>query len=76
MLRELSTILCDLDLGIKVKECIFLKIHLLLNHWMYLLQTLQVHRSHHVEGTGQIFCDIGHKVKGQIVYFPVNASLP
>ena len=34
------------------------------------LQTLQVHKSHNVEGTGQ------HFVKGQIMYFLVNASTP
>ena len=44
--------------------------HLLLN---CKLQTLQLHRSHDVEGTG-INCEI--LTQGQIMYFLVNASPP
>ena len=36
---------------------------LLLNHWTYQLQTLQVHRSYYVEGTEQHMCDHDPKVK-------------
>ena len=49
--------------------------HLLLNHWTWQHQTLQVlHRSYNVEGMGYILCDLDPKVKGQILCFLVNAS--
>ena len=40
---------------VKVKKSIFVKMHLLLNRGMQKYQTLLVHRSHDVEGTGQDF---------------------
>ena len=44
---------------------------------MWHLQTLQVHRSHDVDGTGQLFVlYFNQRVKGQIMYFLVNASSP
>ena len=46
----------------KVKKFIFLKIHLL-NQWMYLLQTLQVHMSNNVEGLGNISCGLDPDAK-------------
>ena len=51
--------------------------HLHLNCWIYQSQTLQVHRSHDVEGTGLLY-DLYPKVKvkGQIMHFLVNASPP
>ena len=48
--------------------------HLLLNRWTKQLQTLQVYRSHDVEGTGQFSRDLDTKGQGQIMFFLVNAS--
>ena len=55
MSRVLSDVSCDLDPKVKVKECIFLKTHLLIMFWKQQLQILPVHRSHDVEGTRQHF---------------------
>ena len=61
-----------------VKYCIFLKIHLFLNCWMYQLQSLQLHRHMMHRVLGDVSCDIDpkDKFKGQIIYFLVNASPP
>ena len=37
-------------------------------------QTFQVNRPHDVENTAQHLCGLDPKVKGQILYFLVNAS--
>ena len=73
--RVLGNILCDLDLldlGVKVKSCIFLVMHPL-NHWPLQLQTLQVHRSHDVEGNASCDLDLG---SGSNQIFLVNALPP
>ena len=56
----------------------FLLMHLQINLSTQKLQTLQVHRSHDVDGTGECSCYIGPKVKHHnlMMYFLVNASLP
>ena len=59
MSRVLGNFLCDLDPKVKVK-CIFLVMHLL-NHWPKQLQTLQVHRSHDVEGNASYELDLGSR---------------
>ena len=64
----LSNILCDLDP--KVKGQIYM--HLLLNHWMLQLQTLQLHRSLDIGGDEQHFL----WRQNQKMYFLVNASPP
>ena len=56
--------------------------HFLVNASPPQLQTLQVNKSNNLEGTGQCFMTMFHvtltqchpKVKGQIIYFLVNAS--
>ena len=52
--------------------------HLLLNRWTQQPQTLQVNRPHYVDDTEQHLCGLGLmvKIKGQIMYFLVNASSP
>ena len=55
MSRVLGNVSCDLYPKVKVKECIFLKMHLLIMFWKMQLQILPVPRSHDVEGTRQHF---------------------
>ena len=46
------------------------------NRWTQQRQTVHVHWSCDVDGTGYFFCDLDPKVKGQLMYFLVNASTP
>ena len=50
--------------------------HRLINFWKQRLQSLPVHRSHDVKVLGDVSYDLDPmvKVKGQIMYFLVNAS--
>ena len=60
--------LTPLTLGSRSNN-VFLEMHLL-NHWLYQLQTLRVHRSYDVEGNASCDLDLG-SMSNQI--FLVNA---